>query len=52
MADENDSGELELAERSTIATAKTKRAVVKQKPLRKYKVRLSNMGGNLLFVVM
>ena len=31
MADENDSGELESAERSTIATVKTKRAVVKRR---------------------
>ena len=30
MADENDSGELESAERSPIATVKTKRAVVKR----------------------
>ena len=33
MADENDSGELESAERSTIATVKTKRAVVTFKKL-------------------
>ena len=31
MADENDSGELESAERSTIATVKTKRSVVKRR---------------------
>ena len=31
MADENDSSELESAERSTIATVKTKRAVVKRR---------------------
>ena len=31
MADENDSGELESAERSTIATVKTKRAVVERR---------------------
>ena len=31
MADENDSGELESAERSTIATVKTKRAVVNRR---------------------
>ena len=31
MADENDNGELESAQRSTIATVKTKRAVVKRR---------------------
>ena len=31
MADENDSGELESAERSAITTVKTKRAVVKRR---------------------
>ena len=37
MADENDSGELESAERSTIATVKTKRAVVKQRIMNTFK---------------
>ena len=36
MANENDNGELELAERSTIATVKTKRAVVKWRTIKQY----------------